>query len=273
MDSHLDAPTLAVHWAGRDAPDAATLVLFHGLGDSGECWPDAVARWSPRYRIAGVDALGHGDSPRFTPEQLATQDPVEEMYAAAEATLALIVAEHSDSVVVVGHSMGGGLACALAARRPDLVRAAVLEEPAWRDPQFRIVADEIVAERIADCRGFRDDYGRQLAEGRAENPTWQESEFEPWGRAKTRVDLGFLALGVASFTTPWEDLVTAIRVPTLVLTGETGVLITEEIRRRAEALGNPNVSIVVVPGAGHCVRRDRPEAFHAIVDPFIARHS
>lgn len=273
MGSHLEAPVLALHWAGRDDPEAPTLVLFHGLGDSGECWPDAVARWSPRFRIAGVDALGHGDSPRFTPEQLASADPVEEMYAAAEATLTQLVAERSDPVVIVGHSMGGGTACALASRRPDLVCAAVLEEPAWRDPQFRVVADEVVAERIADCRGFRDDYERQLAQGRAENPTWPESELEPWGRAKTTVDLEFLALGAASFTTPWEHLVAAIGVPTLVVTGETGVLLTDEIRKRAEALGNPEVSIVVVPGAGHCVRRDQPQAFHAIVDPFIARHS
>jgi len=26
----------------------------------------------------------------------------------------------------------------------------------------------------------------------------------------------------------------------------------------------------VVPGAGHCVRRDATEAFHALVDPWIA---
>ena len=27
-----------------DRPDGATLVLFHGNGDSGRCWPDAVER-------------------------------------------------------------------------------------------------------------------------------------------------------------------------------------------------------------------------------------
>lgn len=270
MDSHLDAPVLAVHWSGRPIAVAPTLVLFHGLGDSGECWPDAVARWSPRYCIAGVDALGHGESPRFTPEQLVAPDPVEEMYAAAESTLASIVAECKEAVVVVGHSMGGGTAGALAARRPDLVRAAVLEEPAWRDPQYRVVSDEIIAERLADCRGYRQDYAAALERGRAENPGWPEVEYEPWARAKTLVDLDFLALGVASFTHAWERLVEALEVPTLALTGDRlDVLVTDAIRRRAEALHNPHLAIAVVPGAAHCVRREQPDAYHALVDRFL----
>src|SRR5215207_1457327 len=83
MERPNETPVLVVHWSGPKDVAAPTLVLFHGLGDSGESWPDAVARWSGRYRIAAVDALGHGESPRFTPEQLASADPMEEAYAAA----------------------------------------------------------------------------------------------------------------------------------------------------------------------------------------------
>lgn len=28
----------------------------------------------------------------------------------------------------------------------------------------------------------------------------------------------------------------------------------------------------VVPQVGHCVRRDRPDAYHAVVDAFLADH-
>ncbi|MCW2711882.1 MAG: hypothetical protein JWR64_2295, partial [Marmoricola sp.] len=28
----------------------------------------------------------------------------------------------------------------------------------------------------------------------------------------------------------------------------------------------------VVPGAAHCVRRDRGDVFHAVVDPWLAGH-
>src|SRR5664279_2944588 len=56
---------LRVHELGRE--DGPTLVLLHGLSDSGLCWPDAVRRWRHGYRIVAPDARGHGESPRFDP--------------------------------------------------------------------------------------------------------------------------------------------------------------------------------------------------------------
>ncbi len=268
MPPAIDATELAYRWSGPTDPSTATVVLLHGLGDSGDCWPDAVRRWSPAYRLVGLDLLGHGRSPRFTPAQRGAHDPMEQMYAAALATVER-VASVSGPVALVAHSMGGGVATALTARRPDLVRAAVLEEPAWRDPELRVQDPSVVAERIADCRAFVDDPEGQLAQGRADNPAWPEAELAPWARAKTEVDLDFLSLGVASFTTPWEELVGAITVPTLVVIGERSTLLPEPIRMRAKVIDNQNVRIEVLD-ADHCVRRDVPEAFHALVDPWLA---
>ncbi|NYG07727.1 pimeloyl-ACP methyl ester carboxylesterase [Phycicoccus badiiscoriae] len=268
MPTALDAADLAYRWSGPADPGSPTIVLLHGLGDSGDCWPDAVRRWSPDYRVVGVDLLGHGRSPRFTPEQRASPDPMEHMYAAALATVEQVAAV-GGPVALVAHSMGGGIATALTARHPDLVRAAVLEEPAWRDPELRVQSPTVVAERIADCRAFSEDLEGQLAQGRADNPTWPESEFAPWAQAKTEVDLDFLALGVASFARPWEELVGAIEVPTLVVVGERSTLLPEPIRLRAKAIDNPHVRIELL-AADHCVRRDVPDAFHALVDPWLA---
>ena len=268
MPPALDATDLAYRWSGPTDPGAPTVVLLHGLGDSGDCWPDAVRRWSPSYRLVGLDLLGHGRSPRFTAAQRGADDPMEQMYAAMLATVQRVVSV-SGPVVVVAHSMGGGLATALTARRPDLVRAAVLEEPAWRDPEFRVQGPSVVAERIADCRAFAEDREGQLAQGHVDSPTWPEAEFAPWAQAKTEVDLDFLSLGVASFTTPWEEFVAAIEVPTLVVIGERSTLLPEPIRLRAKAIDNPNVRIEVLD-ANHCVRRDVPDAFHALVDPWVA---
>jgi pimeloyl-ACP methyl ester carboxylesterase len=264
-----DSANLAYRWSGPTTPAAPTIVLLHGLGDSGECWPDAVRRWSPDRRVVGLDLLGHGESSRFSAAQLAAPDPMEEMYAAAEATLAR-VATTGGPVVLVAHSMGGGIATALAARRPDLVRAAVLEEPAWRDPAGRVQADSVIAERIADCRRFAEDPDGALAHGRRDNPGWPDSEYDPWAQAKTQVDLDFLALGVASFTSAWEVSAGAITVPTLVLVGGRSDLLGATMVARARGLGNPCLRIEVVEDAGHCVRRELPEVYHGLVDPFLA---
>ncbi|GAB3434614.1 alpha/beta hydrolase [Phycicoccus ginsengisoli] len=267
-----DSTELAHRWAGPTDPATPTVVLLHGLGDSGDCWPDAVRRWSATYRVVGVDALGHGRSPRFTPAQLASPDPMEAVYAATEATVARIAADRGAPVVLVGHSMGAGIAGALAARRPDLVRAAVLEDPAWRDPEHRVQPAEVVRERVAECRAFADDPAGARAQGRADNPTWPESELDPWVESKAQVDLDFLGLGIASLVQPWDEVVAAIEVPTLVLLAERGGPVLPEVRERAARIANACLDICVVEGAGHCIRRERTEAYHALVDPFLARH-
>ena len=62
-------------------------------------------------------------------------------------------------------------------------------------------------------------------------------------------------------------------MPTLVVTGTHDVILGPQVRRAIEALGNDHLEVAVVDGAGHCVRRDRPEAFHARVDPWLAAHA
>lgn len=273
MPSSAHHTELAHRWAGPVDPATPTVVLLHGLGDSGECWPDAVRRWSPTYRVVGVDSLGHGRSPRFTREQLTSEDPMEAMYGAAEQGLASVVTAHGRPVVLVSHSMGGGLAGALAARRPDLVAAAVLEDPAWRDAEHRVQPREVVRERVAECRAFADDPAGQLEKGRADNPTWPESELAPWVESKSQVDLDFLDLGIANLLQPWDELVGAIAVPTLVLLAGRGGPVSPQARTRAAGIDNPHLDIRVVPDSGHCIRRDVPDAYHALVDPFLAAHA
>ncbi len=261
-----------MHWSGSSDPAATTLVLLHGLTDSGECWPDAVGRWQGTYRIAAPDARGHGAAPRYTADQLAG-DPIELMYRDTVALVSEISGEGTHPVLLVGHSMGGGMAAAVAARRPDLVRAAVLEDPAWFDQVSWEDRLESAVERVATCQEFRDDFEAAMVLGKAENAGWPEAELAPWGRAKADSDLGFLATGLAFLDTPWTAIAAAISVPTLVVTGTQEVILGPQTRRAIEALGNDHLEVAVVDDAGHCVRREQPEAFHARVDPWLAAHA
>ena len=59
-------------------------------------------------------------------------------------------------------------------------------------------------------------------------------------------------------------------MPALVLLAEQGGPVGPAVRARAAELVNPHVDIRVVDGAGHCIRRDRGDAFHALVDPWLA---
>ena len=261
-----------MHWSGRTDADAPTLVLLHGLTDSGECWPDAVRRWQDDYRIAAPDARGHGASPRYTPEEL-DDDPIELMYRDAVEVASEISRGGAAPVVLVGHSMGGGIAAAVAARRPELVRAAVLEDPAWFEKVSWEDRHESAVQRVAVAQQFRDDLATAMDRGRAENAHWPTSELDPWGRAKADGDLGFLATGLAFLDTPWTTIAAGIGVPTLVVTGTDDVILDADTRQSIADLGNPHLEVAVIAGAGHCVRREQPEAYHALVDPWLAAHA
>jgi lipase len=255
---------LSVHEHGD--PGAPVLLVLHGITDSGECWADLVDRLGADYRIVAPDALGHGESDRFTPEQLASEDLAEAMYAAHESLL-----EDVGPALVMGHSMGGGQAAALAARRPELVRAAVLEDPVWFDRTPG--ADPGVAERLALVQELARDEDAALTRARQENPTWPESEYHPWARSKAGVDQDFVRAGGGVLHTPWREIAAAIRPPTLIVTGDRDVILHASTLEAIASLGNPALDAYVVPGAGHGIRRERTEDFHALVDPWLAAHA
>jgi pimeloyl-ACP methyl ester carboxylesterase len=104
----------AWEWPG-DEPGA---LLLHGIGNYGRYWDffaDAVAG---RLRLVAPDARGHGESPKPA-EGYAPADFVADAVAVIEAT-------GLKRPIVVGHSMGGMHAVALALAHPDRVSALVL---------------------------------------------------------------------------------------------------------------------------------------------------
>jgi 3-oxoadipate enol-lactonase len=109
----------SVRELGGDAGDA--VLLLHPLASSGEVWRP-VGEWLGREgrTVLALDARGHGDSSwdggPFT---------VEDMAADAAAVLDAL---GFGAVGVVGMSMGGCTALALALSRPDLVSRLVLAD-------------------------------------------------------------------------------------------------------------------------------------------------
>ncbi len=266
-------PDLTVHDHG--GPEGATaLVLLHGLTDSGECWPDAAARWAPRYRVLAWDARGHGTSARFTREQL-DAGVGETMLADAVALLESLAAQGIGRPILVGHSMGGGTAGAVAATRADLVRATVLEDPALGEDPTETMDDRLRAgdQRVTDAQEWHDDPEGARAKGLADNEGWPPSEYAGWARSKTHTDLAMLATGQARLQRTWLEVATDIAVPSLVLTCDDPMLWDDEGREQLRALGNPHLQVELVEGAGHCIRRSKPEAFHALVDPWLEQHA
>jgi pimeloyl-ACP methyl ester carboxylesterase len=271
MPSAQRSEDLTLHRFGRGDADAPTLFLLHGLTDSGRCWPDAVDRWAADYRVLTWDARGHGESERFTQAELD--------YGIGETHLEDLIAVLEDMAatggrrpVLVGHSMGGGTAAALAGIRPDLVTAVVLEDPALGAGRHDKRDEATSAKRrVVEAREINAHPGRAKKQGKRDHPTWPKAEFPPWVEAKQQTDLEMLGQRTITVRTPWAKVARRIAVPAVVVTGKAGAIWTGTLLEQLRAVDNSNLEVEVVKGAGHCVRRDRADAFHAVVDPWLVK--
>jgi pimeloyl-ACP methyl ester carboxylesterase len=262
---------LVVRRHGRAPGEGPTLVFLHGLTDSGAGWPGAVEHWGRDYAIITVDARGHGESPRFTREQL-DAGPGEVMVA----DVVHLLEQLGEAPVVVGHSLGGAVALTVAVRRPDLVRAVVLEDPASLGPDERRRdpargQDHLTGVNQSIAATDEEELLRLRTE---KHPTWSEDELRATGRAEQQMDTGYLAHGDFKPDTTWPELFSELVVAALVVTGDEmdEVCIDADLEAGIAALGNRNVSVVRVRGAGHCIRREQPAAFYEAVDAFLTTH-
>lgn len=102
-----------------------TVFLIHGFGESLFTWRAVIDPVARRYRVVAIDLPGFAGS-----------EKPDSSYSVAAMTgrLAAFVDRWTDGpLVVVGHSMGGQLAAALALERPARVVSLVLIAPAgWR---------------------------------------------------------------------------------------------------------------------------------------------
>jgi len=110
-------------WLARGV--GAPLVFLHGFGADLNGWRPLVARLKEGRSLLALDLPGHGGSP------LTGAVSIEAMVDAVEGALA---EEGVNAAHIVGHSLGGAVAIALAARRGERVRSLTLIAPAGLGP-------------------------------------------------------------------------------------------------------------------------------------------
>lgn len=102
-------------------PDAPAVLFLHGFSLSRDTWEEAAQRLAGRCQVWTLDFRGHGHSDRADAYDL------EGYVSDARTALAAI----GRPALVVGHSLGGVVAGALAQQQGGSVRAVVLEDPPW----------------------------------------------------------------------------------------------------------------------------------------------
>lgn len=258
-----DAGTLAVwEWPGGEP---ATLLL-HGVGNYGRYWDSFADAVGGRLRLIAPDARGHGDSARPA-EAYAPTDFVRDAIATLDAS-------GVERALVVGHSMGGFHAMALAGAHPERVaRLVIVDAGPEALPEGASRARRLSLERPASFA----DLSEAESYLRRTSPGYEDSVYANRLRWLFRKDgdrlvwrsadhaLRRIFSGSSERVAPWESAST-LRMPVVVVRGTRSPVLSAETARRLVA-EIPDARLVELDAA-HNVALDRPRELAAAVVAF-----
>ena len=101
-----------------DTGKGTAIVLLHGFLENQRMWDGFVVSFSKKYRIINIDLLGHG--------QTECLGYVHSMEDNADMVHAVLSELRIRKAILVGHSMGGYVALALAELFPETIKGLVL---------------------------------------------------------------------------------------------------------------------------------------------------
>ena len=244
---------------------APSVMLLHGITDSGLCWERFATILAKTYDVIMLDARGHGQSDK--PET----GYIPHDYAADVA--GVIDALALDQPVVIGHSMGAATAATVRGLYPTKVRALVLEDPPWgEDPWTKEGAKQAFEHFnswIMESKALS--LTELEAKQRAAAPHWPEIAFRVWAESKHEVSPAVFEIVQQKPPMTSYEVAAALTCPALLITGdvEQGAIVNAEFGKKVAKL--PNTQVFHIAGAGHNIRRDRPAEFDAAVLPFLER--
>lgn len=247
--------------AGAGGPP---LVVLHGLFGTARNWGAISKRLSATHRVLALDLRNHGASPRAGAMDYASMagDVAETMEAAGAAPAA-----------VLGHSMGGKAAMAMALARPELVARLLVADiaPVQYPPRQARIVNAMRAVPLRPGLPRREADAALLAEGVQDAATRAfllqnlrfEGDIPEW-----RCGLDEIAAAMADIE-GFPDFGDArYEGPALFLLGERSDYVRPEHRPRIRELF-PAARFLTLRGTGHWLHAEKPEEFTAVAESFF----
>lgn len=260
-------------------PSLPPLILIHGTRDHARSWDQTADALIDRYCVYAPDLRGHGDSDWAVGGDYSIIDYALDIHA---------LGEHigREPYVVVGHSLGGGVALQYAGAFPEKVSRLITIEglgglgwsdrapkPAhtrmrrWvesmraletREPHFYSTVEDATERMIAANRRLSPELARHLTvEGTRQTEHGLAWKFDNFTRAGSPYEFNMEDA---------RDLWNQIRCPILILWGD------ESWGRRNYDLDTSpfhDVEVVKIAGAGHWVQHDQFGVFISHVNRFL----
>ena len=248
---------LHVYRTGTNKPP---LVFAHGITDNGLCFLPFASRLADDYEIILYDSRGHGKSEASNAETTVI-DRARDLAELVEA-----LGLHKPGLF--GHSMGAITVALMAGLYPHIPGCIVLEDP----PPFEMFApateEALLGRKVwhtLAAANKQKSLQELVAMNRQESPNWVEAERLPWAQSKQQFSLTVFDEGHIDIQTG-KQIMAQITCPLLLITAslELGALLPAKAADELVA-SLPVARHVNIPGAGHSIRREQPEAYYSAV--------
>jgi len=257
--------TSAVELNDTVAGSGPPLIVLHGLYGAGNNWGSHAKWMAEQWQVHTPDLRNHGHSPHSPRMD----------YEAMAADIAALLDRHGhDDAVILGHSMGGKVAMALALTQPQRVRGLIVADiaPVNYGDELRSTIDAMAAVDLSQVRSRRD-ADSQLANHLSDTALRQflltnlERSGQGW---RWRLPLDHLRDNL-SLIQGFPELDATWQGPTLAVYGELSEYVTGPRSQQAIRDYFPEAGFQGIPKAGHFLHVEAAEAFRETVSDWLAR--
>ncbi|WP_170170245.1 alpha/beta fold hydrolase [Hymenobacter perfusus] len=243
------------------APSAITFIGLHYWAGSGRAFEAVAHLLAPDYPLLSPDLLGFGDA-ALTEANSYTVD------ACADALAAFITGQKVRRYVLVGHSMGGKIALALAARQPTGLAGVALLSPSPPTPEPMTDEDRMLSVKAygkpAEAeKTFRTITARPLAPKLhqqivQDNLRSSRAAWDAWLLHGSRENI--------------SGRMCDVQVPCMILAGDQDAIMSPSVHGlETLPLLPEGTPLEIISGAGHLLPYEAPEEVAALLRRFAAR--
>lgn len=260
IDTHIEPANVSVEGEGP------AVLLLHGFGAAIDWWDDVASSLALHHRVIRVDLIGHGGTAAPTAGYAIPR----QAQLAAALLDRLVVAQ----VTVIGHSMGGEVAVALAEIQPQRVdRMILIDSPPTAETSFTIMTKVYLMPVIGELLShFQSDRAirKGLAQGFAPGFVIPEKFVTDLRRLTYSAFRKAHDESIVYRTTrpPYERLA-AMKPspPLLVIFGSVDAIVPPEHAKLFERV--PGAKVAMIEGAGHSPMVETPLKTLKLIDDFI----
>jgi 3-oxoadipate enol-lactonase len=254
-----DFDDVTIRYLDEGKADGPPVVFVHSLGVTLKLWDRIVPLLSDRYRLVRMDNRGHGGS---------SVPPAPYTIGRLTRDLERLI-EHLglDRPVVVGLSIGGQMAQALAAKRPGWLRGVVLAATGlkianpqmWQGRIETVKAGGVEALADAAAKGW-------FSDAFAEGP-----EFAEWRDLLAACPAeGYMGACAALGSADLIATSSVLHLPALAVVGsEDKGTPPDLVREMADTI--PHCGFALIRGAGHLFPVEKPEETAQVFSAFFER--